>query len=286
MTALRQRMREDLQIRNYSPQTVEDYLRCVAQFAQYFRTPPDRLGPEHIRQYQLYLVQEKQVSWTVVIQTVCALRFLYRVTLGRPEMIPYIPQPKRPKTLPVLLSPAEVAALLQATRRLKSRAILTTLYAAGLRVSELCHLQVTDVDSSRMVLRIQQGKGQQDRYVMLAPSLLSLLRQYWQQAKPRPWLFPGRDPAHPLSRKTVYVLCQQAGVRARLGKAVHPHMLRHAFASHLLDAGVDLRRLQLLLGHRSLRTTSRYLHVSPHALSIIPSPLDLLPSPPPSEGRP
>ena len=286
MTALRQRMREDLQIRNYSPQTVEGYLRCVAQFAQYFRTSPDRLGPEHIRQYQLYLVQEKQVSWSVVIQTVCALRFLYRITLGRPEMITYIPQPKRPKTLPILLSLAEVAALLQAPPRLKSRAILTTLYAAGLRVSELCHLQVTDVDSARMVLHIRQGKGQQDRYVMLAPSLLSLLRAYWPQAKPRPWLFPGRDPAQPLSRKTVYVLCHQAGVRAQLGKAVHPHMFRHAFASHLLDAGVDLRRLQLLLGHRSMRTTTRYLHVSPHALGAIPSPLELLPPPAPVAPQP
>jgi integrase/recombinase XerD len=286
MSPLRQRMREDLQIRNYAPQTIDGYLRCVAQFAQYFGTSPAHLGPEQVRQYQLYLVQEKQVAWTVVVQTVCALRFLYRVTLQRPEMLAFIPQPKRPKTLPILLSPAEVAALLQAPRRLKSRAILTTLYAAGLRVSELCHLQVTDVDSSRMVLRIQQGQGRQDRYVMLAPSLLTLLREYWQQARPRPWLFPGRDPAQPLSRKTVYVLCQQAGVKAGLHKAVHPHTLRHAFASHLLDAGVDLRRLQLLLGHRSLRTTTRYLHVSPHALSIIPSPLDLLPSPPPAEPQP
>jgi integrase/recombinase XerD len=286
MTALRQRMREDLQLRNYSPQTVECYLRCVAQFAQYFGTPPDRLGPEHVRQYQLYLVQEKQVSWTVVMQTVCALRFLYRVTLKLPWMVEFIPQPKRPKTLPILLSPAEVAALLHAPRRLKSQAILTTLYAAGLRVSELCHLQLTDVDSARMVLRIRQGKGQQDRYVMLAPQLLSLLRQYWQQYKPRPWLFPGRQPTQPLSRKTVYVLCQQAGVRAQLGKAVHPHMLRHAFASHLLDAGVDLRRLQLLLGHRSIRTTTRYLHVSPHALSIIPSPLERLPLSTPVDAQP
>jgi len=224
MSALRQRMREDLQVRNSSPQTIDCSLRCVAQFAQYFGTPPDRLGPEHIRQYQVSLVQEKHVSWSVVMQTVCALRFLYRITLGQPGMIAYISQPKQPKTLPLLLSSTEVAALLQAPRRLKSRAILTTLSAAGLRVSELCHLQVTDVDSARMVLRIRQGKGQQDRSVMLAPSLLTLLREYWQQAPPRPWLFPGRDPAHPLSRKTVYVLCRQAGVRAHLRKTVHPHM--------------------------------------------------------------
>lgn len=279
MSPLRQRMREDLQLRNYSPETIENYLRCVAHFAHHFRTPPDRLGPEHIRQYQLYLVQEKRVSWGRVMQIVCALRFLYRVTLKQPSMIEYIPQPKRPKTLPILLSPAEVVALLQAPRRLKNRAILTTLYAAGLRVSELCHLQVTDIDSARMVLHIRQGKGQQDRYVMLAPRLLSLLRQYWQQYKPRPWLFPGHDPAQPITRRAVYEFCRQAGRRARLGKAVHPHMLRHAFASHVLDAGVDLRRLQLLLGHQSLRTTSHYLHVSPHALAAIPSPLETLPLP-------
>lgn len=286
MTALRQRMLEDLQLRNYSPQTLDAYLRCVAQFARYFRTSPERLGPEHVRQYQLYLVHEKQVSWSLVMQTVCALRFFYNVTLGQPHMLAYIPQPKRPKTLPTILSQADVAALLQAPRRLKTRALLTTLYAAGLRASELCHLQVTDVDSARMVLCIRQGKGQQDRCVMLSPRLLDLLRQYWQRHKPRPWLFPGHDQTQPLARKTVYLLCRDAGMKAQLGKAVHPHMLRHAFASHLLEAGVDLRRLQLLLGHQSLRTTSRYLHVTPHALSIIPSPLESLPLPPAEDGQP
>lgn len=286
MTTLRQRMLEDLQLRNYSPQTIECYLRCVATFAQHFHTPPDRLGPEHIRQYQLYLVQDKQVSWSLVIQTVSALRFLYRTTLKQPWMIEYIPQPKRPTTLPTILSPAEVATLLQAPRRLKTRTILTTLYAAGLRVSELCHLQVTDVDSARMVLCIRQGKGQHDRCVMLSPRLLALLRQYWHRYTPRPWLFPGQDRAHPITRKTVYLLCREAGVKAQLGKAVHPHTLRHAFASHLLDAGVDIRRLQLLLGHQSLRTTSRYLHVTPQALSLILSPLDALPLPPAQDGQP
>jgi integrase/recombinase XerD len=286
MTALRQRMLEDLQLRNYSPQTIETYLRCVAQFAQYFRTSPDRLGPEQVRQYQLYLAHERSVSWSLVMQTVCALRFFYNITLGQRYMLDYIPQPKRPKTLPTILSPTEVATLLQAPRRLKTRAILTTLYAAGLRVSELCHLQVTDVDSARMVLCIHQGKGQQDRCVMLSPRLLDLLRQYWQRYKSRPWLFPGHDQTQPLARKTVYLLCREAGVKAQLDKAVYPHLLRHAFASHLLEAGVDLRRLQLLLGHQSLRTTSRYRHVTPHALSIIPSPLDTLPLPPSQDGQP
>ena len=286
LTALRQRMRDDLQLRNYSPQTVAAYLRCVAQFAQYFRTSPDRLGPEHVRQYQLYLVQERHVSWSLVMQTVCALRFFYHVTLGQPHMLTYIPQPKRPKTLPTILSQAEVAILLRTPRRLKTRTILTTLYAAGLRVSELCQLQVTDIDSSRMVLCIRQGKGQQDRCIMLSPRLLTLLRQYWQRYKPRTWLFPGPKPGQPLSRRTVYALCREAGIKAQLRKPIHPHTLRHAFASHLLEMGVDLRRLQLLLGHQSLRTTSRYLHVTPQALAAIPSPLDTLPLDPPQDTQP
>ena len=286
MTPLRQRMLEDLQLRNYSPETIEAYLRGVAQFAKHFGTSPDHLGPEHVRQYQLYLVHERHVSWSLVMQTVCGLRFFYNVTLGQPHMLAYIPQPKRPQILPTILSQAEVAALLQAPRRLKTRAILMTLYAAGLRVSELCHLQVTDIDSARMVLSVRQGKGRRDRCVMLSPRLLALLRQYWQRDKPRPWLFPGHDRTQPLARKTVYLLCREAGVKAQLRTAVYPHLLRQAFASHLLEAGVDLRRLQLLLGHQSLRTTSRYLHVTPHALSIIPSPLDTLPLPPAQEDQP
>jgi integrase/recombinase XerD len=217
------------------------------------------------------------VAWPSVVQTVCALRFFYRVTLGRPAMLEYIAPPRRPYTLPIILSQAEVAALLTISRNLKHRAILTTLYAAGLRVSELCQLQVTDIDSARMVLRVRQGKGQDDRYVMLSPKLLPLLRQYWQQDKPRPWLFPGHPRIRPMTTRAVYSLCRDAGQAAPLPKAIHPHLLRHAFATHLLEAGVDLRRIQLLLGHRSLRTTSRYLHVTPQALHATPSPLDTLP---------
>lgn len=220
------------------------------------------------------------------MQTVCALRFFYNITLGQHSMRDYIPQPKRPKTLPTILRQADVAALLQAPRRLKTRAILTTLYAAGLRASALCHLQVTDVESTRMVLCVRQGQGQQDRCVMLSPRLLALLRQSWQRDKPRTWLFPGQDRTQPLTRQSVYLLCRDAGGKARLGKAVYPHLVRHAFASHFLEAGVDLRRLQLLVGYQSLRTTSRSLHVTPHARSIIPSPLDTLPLAPVPDGQP
>ena len=277
MTPLRQRMFEDLQLRNYSEQTTRAYLRCVADFAKYFGTSPEHLGPEQVRTYQLFLVQDKQLAWSTVVQTVCALRFFYTVTLRRPMMLEYIASPQRPLTLPIILSQAEVATLLTTPRNLKHRAILTTLSAAGLRVSALCQLQVTDIDSARMVLRVQQGKGQHDRSVMLSPKLLPLLRHYWQQEKPRPWLFPGIPRTRPITARMVHRICRDAGQAAHLPKAIHPHLLRHSFATHLLEAGVDLRRIQLLLGHRSLRTTSRYLHVTPHALHATPSPLDALP---------
>jgi integrase/recombinase XerD len=266
-----------MQLRNFSEHTIRAYLHCVADFARHFRTSPAHLGPEQVRTYQLFLVQEKQRSWPTVVQTVCALRFLYRVTLGRPAMLDYIPHPQRPLTLPTILSQAEVAVLLTTPRTLKHRAILTTLYATGLRVAELCQLQVTDIDSGRMVVRVRQGKGQHERYVMLAPKLLPLLRQYWQQEKPRPWLFPGHPRTRPMTTRAVYSICRDAGQAAHLPKAIHPHLLRHAFATHRLEAGGDLRRIQLLLGHRSLRTTSRYLHVTPQALHATPSPLDALP---------
>jgi len=277
MTPLRQRMWEDLQIRNYSEHTMRAYLHYVAEFAKHFGTSPEHLGPEQVRIYQLFLIQEKQRAWPTVVQAVCALRFFYRVTLKRPGMIEYIAHPHRPLTLPTILSQAEVAAVLTALPNLKHRAICTTLYAAGLRVAELCQLQVTDIDSARMVLRVRQGKGQQDRSVMLSPKLLPLLRQYWRQDKPQPWLFPGHPRTRPMTTKAVYLVCRQAGEAADLSKRIHPHVLRHTFATHLLEAGVDLRRIQLLLGHRSLRTTSRYLHVTPHALQATPSPLDTLP---------
>src|SRR5262245_27750913 len=277
MTPLRQRMFEDLQLRNSSAHTTRAYLRCVADFAKHFGTSPEHLGPEQVRTYQLFLVQEKQLAWPSIVQTVCALRFFYRVTLGRTAMLEYIAPPRRPGTLPIILSQVEVAALLTVSRNLKHRAILTTLYAAGLRVSELCQLQGTDIDSARMVLRVRQGKGQHDRYVMLSPKLLPLLRQYWQLYKPQPWLFPGHPQTRPITTKAVYLVCRQAGEAAALPKVIHPHRLRHTVATHLLEAGVDLRRIQLLLGHRSLRSTSRYLHVTPHALHATPSPLDRLP---------
>src|SRR5882672_2247588 len=250
MTPLRQRMLEDMQLRNYSPLTMHCYLRCVAEFARHFGTSPAHLGPEQVRTYQLFLLQDKQASWTSVVQTVCALRFFYRITLGRPEILEYIASPQRPFTLPIVLSPAEVATLLTTPRNLKHRAILTTLYAAGLRVSELCQLQVTDIDSARMVLRVRQGKGQHDRSVMLSPKLLPLLRHYWQQHKPRPWLFPGTPGTRPITARMVHRICRDAGQAAHLPKAIHPHLLRHNPAYLLMPRSTaKMRRLSGLAAH-------------------------------------
>ena len=286
MTALRQKMLDDLQLRNYSDRTIKAYLRCVSQFAQHFGKSPDQLGPAQIREYQLYLIKQKQCSWAVFNQTVCALRFFYNTTLGCKEMIEEIPYPRFEKRLPVVLSKTEVAALLQAVSNLKHRALLTTLYATGLRVSEVTHLVVTDIDSGRMIVQVRQGKGRKDRFVMLSPTLLTLLRQYWKAYQPRHWLFPGQNRNHPINDATAYRICQQAARAAKLSKSVSPHCLRHSFATHLLEAGTDLRTIQLLLGHRNLKTTAVYLHVSTLALRSTTSPLDLLVSSPSVEPTP
>jgi site-specific recombinase XerD len=275
MTPLRQRMLEDMHIRNYSPHTIDGYLRYVAQFAKHFHTSPDRLDAEHIRTYQLHLLHQ-HVSKSLFIQTVCALRFFYETTLGRPWMVDYIPYPKTPKTLPVILSREEVKALLLAPHHLKHRTILATLYATGVRVSELCQLQGTDIDSQRMVIRVRQGKGHRDRFVMLSPALLPLLRRYWKLYQLQSWLFPGPRITEPITRAGVAHICSQAGHAAKLTKVMYPHLLRHSFATHLLEAGVDLRRIQLLLGHASLRSTSLYLHVAHPALHVTASPFDAL----------
>jgi integrase/recombinase XerD len=277
MTELRRRMIEELRLRNYSPNTITVYIRCVAQFAQHFRLSPDRLGPEHIRQYQLFLVQQKKVSWALFNQTVCALRFFYHHILHHQWMIEHIPYPRHEDKLPVVLSPAEVVAVFEATRNLKHRTILMTIYAAGLRVSEVTHLRVSDIDSQRQVICVRQGKGRKDRQVMLSPKLLELLRTYWKTYRPTVWLFPGNSPKRPITRETVFAICRQAGEAARLSKLISPHTLRHCFATHLLEDATDLRRIQVLLGHRNLKTTAKYLHVSNLAVRTTVSPLERLP---------
>ena len=286
MTSLRQRMLEDMQVRRLSPFTQRAYVETVARFARYFDRSPERLGPEQIRAYQVYLATERRLATSSLLVAVAALRFLYRVTLRkRWSFDDVIPAPKKPQSLPVVLSPQEVVQFLDAVKAAKHRAILTTCYAAGLRISEAVRLTVSAIDSERMVLRITKGKGQKDRYVMLSPKLLAVLRAWWQVERPRHWLFPGERPEAPITRSAVQIACRIASRRARLVKAVTPHSLRHAFAVHLLEAGTDLRTIQLLLGHRSLQTTARYLRVATTKVCSTTSPLDLLPRPVPERTQ-
>lgn len=277
MTPLRQRMIEDLQIRNYAPGTIENYIFEVAKFARYFGKSPEHLGPEEIRAYQIHLVHERGLSHSTLKIVVAALRFLYRVTLGRDWAIEAIPYPRVEKRLPVVLSKEEVARLLGSVKNLKHRAILTTLYACGLRPAEAVNLQVTDIDSQRMVVRVEQGKGKKDRYVMLSPNLLDLLREYWRAYRPRTYLFPGRDPGRALGTGSVQAACRRARQRAGLRKPATPRSLRHGFATHALESGTSIRTVQVLLGHRSIRTTQIYTHVAMDQIRATVSPLDQLP---------
>ena len=280
MTPLRQRLLEDMQVRNLSPLTQRAYVEHVARFARHFGQSPARLGPEEIRAYQVYLTHERQLAPTSIVITVAALRFLYTVTLHRPWSMPaVIPAPKLPQTLPVVLSPAEVVQFLDSVKIPMQRVILTTCYAAGLRVSEAVHLTIPAIDSQRMVLRVEQGKGQKDRYVMLSPKLLEILREWWRVARPRHWLFPGDRPGCPITTRAVDRACQKAQRRSGIPKPITPHALRHAFAVHLLEAGTHVRIIQLLLGHRSLATTARYLAIATTQVCATASPLDLLPRP-------
>jgi site-specific recombinase XerD len=269
-------MLEELQRRNYCSGTIRLYLRHVAEFAQHFHRSPDQLGAEHIRQYQLFLIQEKKLAWSSYNQIVCALRFFYGKTLKRAFLLSDIPFPRKEQQLPLILSKEEVERILIAPRSLKSRALLMTIYAAGLRRFELSRLRVHDIDSARMTITIHQGKGQKDRVVMLSPVLLDTLRQYWRYKKPKEWLFPGRNPDQPISTNDIFMVFHNAVRHAGITKKVSPHSLRHCFATHLLESGTDLRTIQILMGHRSLKTTARYLHVSQQQVRATSSPLDSL----------
>ena len=285
MTPLRQRMIEDMKLRNFAPRTIQSYVTRVARFARHFGRSPDALGRDEVRSYLIHLVEDKHVCWSIYNQTVAGLRFLYEVTIGREGVMVRIACPKQPKKLPVVLSLEEVTRLFAAITGLKHRAILMTTYAAGLRISEVVSLRVDDIDSQRMVIRVRQAKGHRDRYVMLSPRLLALLREYWMIARPTEWLFPGDIPGRPLTTSTVYRVCVQAARDAGLGKHVTVHTLRHSFATHLLEAGTDIRTIQVLLGHRNLKTTAVYTHVSPMAVETTRSPLDRL-GPLPGESHP
>ncbi len=276
MTVLKQRMLDDLRIRNYAPSTVDCYLRSVTEFAKHFKRSPENLGPEEIREWQLYLLKEKRVKLSTYIQAVCGLRFFYRNTLNRKIELDRIPLPRYEKKLPVILSKEEVKALLEAPRNLSHRAILATMYGAGLRVSEAANLKVRDLDGDRKIIWVRGGKGNKDRQVMLPVPLREVLAAYWRWKRPKNWLFPGTKPDQPISTQTVFHTCRKAARLAGIDKPVHPHSLRHAFATHLLDDGVNLVVIQSLLGHVHIKTTARYLHVSDATVRATRSPLETL----------
>jgi integrase/recombinase XerD len=279
MTPLRQRMIEDLKIRNRSPRTINTYVSHVARFAAFHGRSPHQLGPEDVRTYQLHLL-ESGTSWSLFNQAVCALKFLYAVTLHVAWPVAQIPYGRKPRKLRVVLSQDEVVRLLSAVDNVVYRMALMTAYAAGLRITELVTLKAEHIDSARMLLHVEEGKGQKARLVPLSEVLLAQLRDYWRTGRPKvkgsPWLFPSEDPAKPLHTTTIEKACQRACVAAGLTKHATPHTLRHCYATHLLEAGTDLRTVQALLGHASPSTTAIYTHVQRRLVTATKSPLDAI----------
>lgn len=276
MTPLRKQMIRELELQRKSPRTIEAYVTAVAQLAGYYRRSPEKLTPSEVRQYIHYLVTDRKLAYSSCNQKLAGLKFFYRRVLGREDFDLRVPA-KRSGRLPEPFSREEVARLLQAAEyNPKHRVLLVTGYATGLRLSELVHLQLSDIHSERMLVRVNQGKGRKDRYTLLSPRLLSELRDYWKLYRPVRWLFPGRLPSEPLTDGSAQRAFYKAKQLAQLKHGHGIHTLRHSFASHLLEAGVDLPTLQRLLGHTSLATTATYLHVTEKRLSQAPSPLDLL----------
>ena len=285
ITPLRQRMIEDMTIRRLKERTQDFYQRAVAKYAQHFRTSPGELDFEHVRQYQLHLVQS---GWKpgYVNHTMSALRFFYKVTMGRHDALEMIPLAREPQKLRQVLTPEEVVRLIEAAPGRKYRCAFSVAYGAGLRSSELVSLKVSDIDSTRMVLRIEDGKGGKDRLAKLSPQMLEELRAWWKVAKPRVFLFPSRFKAcDHISGRQYHRACRDAAIKAKIDRSVHPHMLRHSFATHLLDQGVDIRVIQAMLGHKNLETTAIYARVSPKLIQSVEGPLDRLPFKPIAKQR-
>ncbi len=283
MKSLVDQYRDDLSLRNYSPRTIKSYSRLVRAFARFFHSPLTELTADHVREYQLYLI-ERKLSWSTFNQTVCALRQFYKLTLKVTWDFEQIPFGKRPRKLPTVLSVNEVRSFLPWVHPYKTQVLVTTLYSAGLRLSETCQLRVSDVDSDRMLIRVEQGKGAKDRFVPLSTRLLPTLRQYYRRHRPETWLFPGKQLTDPLSHRVIQRSCREAQRHAKIAKPVTPHLLRHCYATHLLEAGIDLLSIQYLLGHKHLSTTLKYLHVCPRRVSKTVSPLDLWDHPLPPSG--
>lgn len=275
VSPLRQRMIEDMTIRKLAPRTQEGYIRIVKNFSVFLGTSPDKASFEDVRRYQLHLVSSG-AGVPAINHTLTALRFLFMVTLRKPEVVLHLPFVRPPQKLPVVLSPEEVAKLLDAAPGLKYKAALSVAYGAGLRATEVISLKVSDIDSARMVIRVEQGKGRKDRYVMLSQHLLDLLRAWWKAARPRGWLFPGRDPGQPLTTRQLNRAVHAAARMAEIGKPVSLHTLRHSFATHLLEQNIDIRVIQVLLGHAKLDTTAIYTRVATRTIREIMSPLEHL----------
>jgi integrase/recombinase XerD len=273
VSPLRRRMIEDMTIRKFAPKTQHDYVQRVKNFAAFLGRSPDTASFEDVRRYQLHLAASG-VGVPTINQTASTLRFFFKVTLGRPEIVEHTHAIHEPRKLPVVLSPEEGARLLDAAPGLKYKAALSVAYGAGLRATEVISLKVSDIDSKRMVIRVEQGKGGKDRYVMLSPHLLDLLRTWWKAARPRGWLFPGRAPAQPMTTRQLNRACHAAAQTAEINKRVSLHILRHSFATHLLEQKVDIRIVQVLLGHANLETTTLYTHVATKTISEVLSPLE------------
>lgn len=275
VSPLRRRMIEDMTIRNLSPTTQRSYIHAIEGYSRHFGRSPDRLGLEDVRAYQVHLAG-KGIAWATLNQIVCALRFLYGVTLGQDEVPERIPFARKRAALPDVLNRDEVVRFLEAVPSLKCRVALTTAYATGMRVSEVVAVEVRNIDSGRMVIRIEHGKGGKDRYVMLSAQLLGILRAYWKLTRPQRFLFPGRDPDMAVNVTVLHAACRSACAAAGIDKKVSVHTLRHSFATHLLEQGTDIRIIQALLGHNNLSTTARYTRVAAHTIGATESPLDRL----------
>lgn len=277
MSPLRKRMLEEMQLRNLSEATIDSYVKAVWRFARHFKKSPDQLGAEQVREYLLYLRNEKKKSWSTLEVNRGALKFLYCRVLKQKWFDDEIAAPKRRPESLIVLSVEQITQILNGTYNLKHWTIIATFYATGLRCDELRHLKVGDIDSGQMLLHVRHGKGGRERKVALSPALLERLKTYYRRYRPTDWLFPSRQrPVEPLNDGTIRTLCRTAGRRAKIPLLVHPHLFRHACATHMLDAGTDLRTIQVLLGHRDIRTTARYLHVSLKRLHAASSPFDAL----------
>jgi site-specific recombinase XerD len=278
-------MVREMELRRLAPRTQQAYAKAVWDMTRFYRRSPDQLGREDIKSYLLHLMDERHLNWSTVNVASAGIRFFYAETLGRPDLACSIPKRKTPRRLPEILSAEEIERLFAVTTNLKHRALLMTTYAAGLRVSEVARLRVADLDGARRMIRVRGGKGDKDRYTVLSQRLLIELRAYWRAYRPGEWLFPGATPGQPINPDTVGEVYHQARQKAGITKRGGIHTLRHCFATHLLEAGVDVRTIQILMGHRSIRTTIEYIQVTAKKIEATPSPLDLLPPRPLPPGN-